>query len=85
MTNFYNQYGGNYNPNHIAGIPYNPAPNPQQQPQNNGFGLLGKINEFAKTVQNPQQQVEELLKSGQMTQEQFQQYAQIAKMLTNNR
>lgn len=71
MTNFYNQFGGNYNP----------TPNPQ----NNNFGILGKINEFAKTVQNPQQQVEELLKSGQMTQEQFQQYAQIAKMLTNNR
>lgn len=71
MSDFYHQFGGKSNP----------AP----QPQNNNFGLLGKINEFAKTVQNPQQQVEELLKSGQMTQEQFQQYAQIANLLTNNR
>lgn len=74
MSDFYNQFGG-----------INPNPAPQPQSQNNNFGLLGKINEFAKTVQNPQQQVEELLKSGQMSQEQFQQYAQIAKMLTNNR
>ena len=55
---------------------------PTQQPvQQNNFGLLGQINEFAKTVQNPEQTVRGLLASGQMSQEQFQEYAQMANML----
>lgn len=56
-------------------------PNPVPKPQNKANNLL----EFAKTVQNPEQQVKDLLASGQMTQEQFQQCAQIANLLTNNR
>ena len=78
MTNFYNQYGGNYNPGS-----YDPRPNPQQQKSNDA--LLAEIGEFAKTVQNPEQQVQQLLQSGRMTQEQYQLYAQIANMLTNHR
>lgn len=56
-----------------------------QPNQNGGYGLLGRINEFAKTVQNPQQRVQDLLNSGQMTQEQFQQYVQIANTLMGKR
>lgn len=68
MTSFYNEFGG--------------AQSPQQpQTQQNDYGLMERINEFAKTVQNPQQKVQELLNSGKMTQAQFQQYAQMANML----
>lgn len=53
-----------------------------QPNQNGGYGLLCQI---AKTVQNPQQRVQELLNSGQMTQEQFQQYAQMANTIMGKR
>lgn len=42
------------------------------------------VNEFQrlqKSISNPQQEVEKLLKSGQMTQEQFNRLAQIASQL----
>ena len=46
---------------------------------NNPFNLLNKFNEFKKNFQgNPRDKVQELLDSGQMTQEQFNQLSQMA-------
>lgn len=49
------------------------------QPQNN---LMQRIQQFAQTVNgNPQQIVQNLMRSGQMSQQQFQQYSQMANRL----
>lgn len=54
--------------------------------QNNPMSQF--INEFKKlqqTVRNPQQEVENLLKSGKMTQQQFNQLSQMANQLMGKR
>ena len=44
--------------------------------------LVNDAREFRKTFQgNPREEVEKLLNSGQMTQEQFNQYSQIAQQI----
>lgn len=68
MTSFYNDFGGKS------------QPTPPANPTNNSYGLLGRINEFAKTVQDPEGTVKQLLNSGKMSQDQFKQYAQIANL-----
>lgn len=52
---------------------------------NNRFGnmmnMMQQFNQFRSTFQgNPQQKVQELLNSGQMTQQQFNQLSQMAQM-----
>ncbi len=63
----------------------NPFYNPQQTgfpmggPFQNMFGMLQQFNQFRSTFQgNPQQKVQELLRTGQMSQEQFNQLSQMA-------
>lgn len=51
-------------------------------PQNGGspFDLLSRFQQFKKTITgDPRQQVQDLLNSGKMSQEQFNQISQIAK------
>lgn len=57
----------------------------QQQPMNNGFSnMLNRFKEFKRTFSgNPQQQVQQLLNSGQMTQEQFNQLSKMATQFQN--
>lgn len=48
-------------------------------PMNNMQGLVKQFNQFQKSFRgNPQQQVQNLLNSGRMTQAQFNQYKQMA-------
>ena len=48
-------------------------------PMGNMNGLLQRFNQFKKTFSgNPQQQVQQLLNSGRMTQDQFNQLKQMA-------
>ena len=58
----------------------NPLYNPQQ---NNPFSaMIGQINEFSKTIQgNPKDIVQNLLNSGQMSQEQFNALSQQAQQI----
>ena len=50
------------------------------------LGFMNQFNQFRQNLQqngiNPQQQVQQLLNSGQMTQEQFNQYRDIANQIT---
>lgn len=50
------------------------------------LGFMNQFNQFRQNLQqngiNPQQQVQQLLNSGQMTQEQFNQYRAIANQIT---
>jgi hypothetical protein len=49
---------------------------------NDFFSHINEFNNFKNSFKgNPQQQVEMLLKNGQLPQEQFQQYAQIANLI----
>lgn len=41
--------------------------------------------QFSKTKQNPQEVVQQLMQSGQMTQEQFNRFSPIADMITGKR
>ena len=51
------------------------------QPTNNMANLLSQFNQFRSTFSgNPEQQVKQLLNSGQMSQQQFNQLSQMAKM-----
>lgn len=51
-------------------------------PFGNLMGLMTEFNKFASNFKgNPQQKVQELLNSGQMTQAQFDQLSQTAQML----
>lgn len=52
----------------------------QQPPMNSGFAnLMNQFNKFRQSFQgDPQQQVQQLLDSGQMTQQQFNQLSQAA-------
>lgn len=56
-----------------------------QQPMNNGFAnLINQFNRFRQSFQgDPQQQVQQLLNSGQMTQQQFNQLSQAATQFQN--
>lgn len=57
-------------------------PQPQGQPQN----FMQQLMNFGKSINgDPQVMVQNLLRSGQMTQQQFQQYAQLANQLTGRR
>lgn len=51
--------------------------------QNNGiFDIVNQIQDFQRTFKgNPKQEVERLLSTGQMSQQQFNQFAQIANQL----
>ncbi len=52
------------------------------QPPNNMANLLSQFNQFRSTFSgNPEQQVKQLLQSGRMSQEQFNQFAQTANQL----
>ena len=52
------------------------------QPTNNMANLLFQFNQFRSTFSgNPEQQVKQLLQSGRMSQEQFNQFAQTANQL----
>lgn len=54
--------------------------------QNNPMSqFMNEFKRLQKTVKNPQQEVENLLKSGQMTQQQFNQLSQMANQLMGNR
>ena len=48
--------------------------------------MMAQFQQFRQQIQqqgiNPQQQVQELLRSGKMSQQQFEQYRQIAQMFT---
>lgn len=67
----------------------NPFYNPQQQGNNFGpFGnmmnMMQQFNQFRQNFQgDPKQKVEELLNSGQMTQDQFNQLSQMAQQFKN--
>lgn len=51
-------------------------------PTNNMTNLLSQFNQFCSTFSgNPEQQVKQLLQSGRMSQEQFNQFAQTANQL----
>lgn len=54
---------------------------PQKQPANNPLAMISEFRKFAAgmTPEKAKKQIEQLLSSGQMTQEQFQQYQQQAK------
>lgn len=62
----------------------NPFYNPSQIPMGGGpfqnmMNMVQQFNQFRSTFQgNPQQKVQELLNSGQMTQEQFNQLSSMA-------
>lgn len=51
----------------------------KQQPNNNFANMMSQFNQFKQNFKgDPQQQVQQLLNSGQMTQEQFNQLSQAA-------
>lgn len=51
--------------------------------KNNPYsGMIGQIKEFSKTIQgDPKDIVQELLNSGKMTQQQFNEYSQMAQQI----
>lgn len=58
-----------------------PAPNQgqPQQPMNPANNLMQQFNQFCANFQgDPQQMVQQLIQSGRMTQQQFEQYSQLA-------
>lgn len=60
--------------------------NPGQAPMmnNSPLSFIQRFNQFRKTFQgNPQQQVQQLIQSGRMTQEQYQQYKSQAEQMMN--
>lgn len=60
---------------------YNQQPMQQTGPFGNAFDMMNKFNAFRSTFQgNPQQKVQELLNSGQMSQEQFNQLSTMAQL-----
>lgn len=55
-----------------------PQPPTQSQPQN----FMERLQQFSRSISgNPQQIVQNLISSGRMTQQQFQQYAQTANQI----
>lgn len=66
--------------------PFYNASNPGQMPimNNNPMSFIQRFNQFRQAFQgNPQQQVQQLLQSGRMTQEQYQQYKATAEQMMN--
>lgn len=62
----FNLFGGN-------------QPQQQQGPFNNAANVINQFNQFRSTFQgDPQQKVQELLQSGQMSQQQFNQLSMMA-------
>ncbi len=56
-------------------------PQPMQRPN-----FMQQLSQFASSLNgNPQQMVQNLIQSGQMSQQQFQQYAQLANQITGRR
>jgi hypothetical protein len=54
------------------------------QPQNSMINMMTQLNQFRQTFQgNPKQQVQQLLNSGRMSQEQFNQLSQMATQIQN--
>ena len=54
------------------------------QPQNPMINMMTQLNQFRQTFQgNPKQQVQQLLNSGRMSQEQFNQLSQMATQIQN--
>lgn len=54
------------------------------QPQNPMMNMMAQLNQFRQTFQgNPKQQVQQLLNSGKMSQEQFNQLSQMATQIQN--
>lgn len=54
------------------------------QPQNSMMSMMAQLNQFRQTFQgNPKQQVQQLLNSGRMSQEQFNQLSQMATQIQN--
>lgn len=54
------------------------------QPQNPMMNMMTQLNQFRQTFQgNPKQQVQQLLNSGRMSQEQFNQLSQMATQIQN--
>lgn len=51
--------------------------NPMQQ-------LVAEARQFKQTIQNPRAEVERLLQTGQMSQDQFNQFAQIAQQIVGS-
>ena len=52
--------------------------------QDNRNGMIQKFNQFRRTITgDPEQMVKELLKSGQMTQEQFEELKQQAQIFSS--
>lgn len=57
----------------------------QPQSQNNGNDMISKFNQFkANFTGDPKAKVQELLNSGQMTQEQFNMLSSMAQSFMNN-
>ena len=68
----FNQNGGNF-------IPQNNG-----NPMNNMMGFMQKLNQFRNNFQgDPRAQVQQLLNSGQMSQEQFNNLSQMASQFQN--
>lgn len=62
----------------------------QSQPQNNPFGnamnMMSQFNQFRQNFSgDPRQAVMNLMSSGRMSQEQFNQFSQMARMFQNRR
>lgn len=58
--------------------------NSGMQPQNPMMNMMTQLNQFRQTFQgNPKQQVQQLLNSGRMSQEQFNQLSQMATQIQN--
>lgn len=54
------------------------------QPQNPMMNMITQLSQFRQTFQgNPKQQVQQLLNSGKMSQEQFNQLSQMATQIQN--
>lgn len=68
----FNQNGNNFIPQH------------GQNPMNNMMGLMQKFNQFKNNFQgDPREQVQQLLNSGQMSQEQFNNLSAMASQFQN--
>ena len=56
---------------------------PMNNPMSNMMNLMNQFNQFKNNFRgNPEQQVKEMLSSGQMTQNQFNQLSQLANMFS---
>lgn len=59
---------------------FGPSGQAPQNPVNNMLGFMKQFNQFKSQFRgDPRQKVQELLSSGQMTQEQFAQFSEMAK------